>query len=570
MFGLAFIVPLVTLIILGVGVGITMAVVSNAFVKGVIFLTSTYKSNHLLTFTLQDYQFSLMPLVIIIFAAFSIIYVRKIFGLDRFYGPADSIYAAHRSDNELDVRRGLGSTLSAFISASGGASVGQYGPLVHFGATIGSAIRKFGGGTINLDIFIGCGVAGAISAGFGAPIAGVIFAHEAILRHFSLRAVAPIAVASISASWFTKQVFDFEPLINLADVRLDTLTLLPTALIAGPIFGLVAVLFMVSIRFSNKLASKLSFGFNFNIFLAVIICGGAGMLIPEALGLGTQTLRSIMSTGYEFQFLIFLFAAKIFLTATCIGFGLFGGVFSPALLVGATSGAIVGKFVSLVFQVNNAGHAIMLAMPICGMAAVASAVIGAPIAGVVIILELTMSYEFALGAMISVVVALIVSDALFGHSFFDRQLLDRGIDISQGRGHLKLMETEISHIISSDFVSISPSSNVQNTLKILSSAGKSEGYIIDKKQKLIGKVDIQSLVYETPSRQIPDLVQRKPITIKSDASLQQAIEVASGFVGESIPVVDRKNNKILGVVTEADLFQSYLRTQAQIVDLEKA
>ena len=71
MFGLAFIVPLVTLIILGVGVGITMAVVSNAFVKGVIFLTSSYNSNQLLTFTLQDHQFSLMPLVVIIFAAFS-------------------------------------------------------------------------------------------------------------------------------------------------------------------------------------------------------------------------------------------------------------------------------------------------------------------------------------------------------------------------------------------------------------------------------------------------------------------------------------------------------------------
>ena len=557
-------------VLVGLFFGCVMAAVSNFFVWTVQWLTSIRQSDLHSLFTIGNTDLSLAPVVCLTMAAMLIIFVRKFFGIDRWHGPADSIYAAHRADNELDIKSGLGSTLVALISAGGGASVGQYGPLVHFGATIGSAIRKFGGGTINLDIFIGCGVAGAISAGFGAPIAGVIFAHEAILRHFSLRAVAPIAVASISASWFTKQVFDFEPLINLADVRLDTLTLLPTALIAGPIFGLVAVLFMVSIRFSNKLASKLSFGFNFNIFLAVIICGGVGILIPEALGLCTQTLRSIMSTGYEFQFLIFLFAAKIFLTATCIGFGLFGGVFSPALLVGATSGAIVGKFVSLVFQISNAGNAIMLAMPICGMAAVASAVIGAPIAGVVIVLELTMSYEFALGAMISVVVALIVSDALFGHSFFDRQLLDRGIDISQGRGHLKLMETEISHIISSDFVSIDPSSNVQKTLKILSSAGKSEGYIIDKKQKLIGKVDIQSLVYETPGRQIPDLVQRKPITIKSDASLQQAIEVASGFVGESIPVVDRKNNKILGVVTEADLFQSYLRTQAQVVDLEKA
>ncbi len=82
------------------------------------------------------------------------------------------------------------------------------------------------------------------------------------------------------------------------------------------------------------------------------------------------------------------------------------------------------------------------------MAAVASAVIGAPIAGVVIILEMTMNYEFALAAMISVVVCLMVSDALCGHSFFDRQLLDRGIDVSQGRGHIEMMESPVLDIVS--------------------------------------------------------------------------------------------------------------------------
>ena len=82
------------------------------------------------------------------------------------------------------------------------------------------------------------------------------------------------------------------------------------------------------------------------------------------------------------------------------------------------------------------------------MAAVASAVIGAPIAGVVIILEMTMNYEFALAAMISVVVCLMVSDALFGHSFFDRQLLDRGIDVSLGRGHIEMMESPVLDIVS--------------------------------------------------------------------------------------------------------------------------
>ena len=82
----------------------------------------------------------------------------------------------HRTDNELDVKQGFASTLAAFISASGGASVGQYGPLVHFGATMGGFIRQITGSKITTDVFIGCGVAGAIAAGFNAPIAGVVFA----------------------------------------------------------------------------------------------------------------------------------------------------------------------------------------------------------------------------------------------------------------------------------------------------------------------------------------------------------------------------------------------------------
>ena len=119
-----------------------------------------------------DVSFSFAPVVSLLVAVAAILVVRRTFGIKRWHGPADAIHAAHRSDNELDVKSGFGSTLAAFISASGGASVGQYGPLVHFGATMGSFLRQTTGSTLSTDIFIGCGVAGAIAAGFNAPIAG--------------------------------------------------------------------------------------------------------------------------------------------------------------------------------------------------------------------------------------------------------------------------------------------------------------------------------------------------------------------------------------------------------------
>ena len=149
--------------ITGLGFGLIMALVSNGFVMGVRLLSSYRESRLFDLFQSEDFPISLGPIVGLLMAVGGILIVRRLFGIKRWHGPADAIHAAHRSDNELDVKSGFGSTLAAFISASGGASVGQYGPLVHFGATMGSFLRQRTQGVLSTDIFIGCGVAGATS-----------------------------------------------------------------------------------------------------------------------------------------------------------------------------------------------------------------------------------------------------------------------------------------------------------------------------------------------------------------------------------------------------------------------
>lgn len=563
MFGLAFIVPLVTLVILGVGVGITMALVSNAFVKGVIFLTSTYKSNHLLTFTLQEHQFSLMPLVVIIFAAFSIIYVRKIFGLDRFYGPADSIYAAHRSDNELDVRRGLGSTLSAFISASGGASVGQYGPLVHFGATMGSYLKQISKSNIPTDIFLGCGVAGAISAGFNAPIAGILFAHSAIIRHFSLKAVAPIAVSSLVAASFSQYFFGNNVAFEISSLPPNLISVIPLALVMGPIFGLISIIFMNSIRFTSMWGANSKLGHIKLTLIGASLCGMIGIFVPEVLGLGTETVRALLNNEIETEYLVILLIFKIIATAFCIGLGMFGGVFSPAIFIGAVSGAIIGSILTYL-----TGNNLILVFTIAGMAAVTSPVVGAPIAIVAVILELTASYDMALVSLGSVVTSSLTVSILFGYSFFDKQLLDRGIDIRRGRGHIGLTESSVSTIVSDEFLRLEAEEKNSTAIDKMVSAGVTEAYLLDNKNTFLGKIIITDIVKQNPNQLAKNFCIDNPLSIKTDASLQQCIEAASRFVGETIPVIDRQTNVLQGVVSEADIFQAYLKLQNNVIDLE--
>lgn len=560
-----FVKSIVVVIAIGLLFGLVMALMSNGFVKGVQFLSEERDVFSGLKIVIGSSSLSLAPLCGLFIAVGIILIIRRFFKITRFHGPADSIFAAHRTDNELDVRAGIGSTLAAFVSAAGGGSVGQYGPLVHFGATMGSFMRQHTGGRLSTDVFIGCGVAGAIAAGFNAPIAGIIFAHEAILRHFSLRAIAPIAIASITAAGVSKWLFGDSYLFAMDNINVDLIGLLPAALVSGPLFGLIAVLFMISIRISARFAASSGWSPAQLLLTAATLAGIIGMWVPEALGLGTGVVSSILNENTLDVSLIVLFVAKISLTALCIGFGMFGGVFSPALLVGATAGAILGRiFASIGILGTGPG------MAICGMAAVASAVIGAPISGVLIILELTMSYEFAVAAMLSVVTSSMVAHILFGHSFFDRQLLDRGIDVSLGRGHIEMMETYVADIAHGGYVQLDPNCSVNNAIKSMVKEEATEAYVLNDNNGFVGKLTLHALLSEKLDSFVIKHIQSDPISIKHDASLQQAIEIASNFVGENIPIINRDTNDFLGVVTEADLFKLYLGLQGRVADLERA
>ena len=171
----------------------------------------------------------------------------------------------------------------AMVSASGGASVGQYGPIVHFGATIGSIIRRFSIKTYTTDIFIGCGVAAGIAAAFGAPIAGIIFAHEAIIRHFSMRAIIPISIASISSVWFSDLMFENEIVFGFVGTNFDLAKFAPIALISGPLFGLIAVVFMMSVRKCVRLNAALTSSPLWVCLTAAVFVGLMGGFVPQVL-----------------------------------------------------------------------------------------------------------------------------------------------------------------------------------------------------------------------------------------------------------------------------------------------
>ena len=123
-------------------------------------------------------------------------------------GPPDVIQAVQLQSGMPDNKSGVVTSLAALISLGAGASVGQYGPMVYIGALIGNQTKRLNLAIPNLStVSIACGVAAAIAAAFNAPIAGLIFAHEAIVRHYSMQSFAPATVAATSGYVVANVIF---------------------------------------------------------------------------------------------------------------------------------------------------------------------------------------------------------------------------------------------------------------------------------------------------------------------------------------------------------------------------
>ena len=128
------------------------------------------------------------------------------------------------------------------------------------------------------------------------------------------------------------------------------------------------------------------------------------------------------------------------------------------------------------------------------MAAVSGAVIGAPLTAVLIVIELTQSYFLGLSTLVAVVIAVMVCDVSYGHSYFDRQLAKRGIDVSNGRTGLILMETSVTKYISTDVLKLDVDTLKSVAFAEMTKRNTTEGYLIEKNGKLAGKISILDLI----------------------------------------------------------------------------
>ncbi|WMC10179.1 chloride channel protein [Oceanimonas pelagia] len=282
--------------------------------------------------------------------------------------------------------------VAALIALGSGHSVGREGPTVHLGAGIASQIGQLSGRPPSqLRLLLGCGTAAAISAAFNTPLAGVLFAMEVVLMEYSLLGFAPIIAAAITASALTNGLLGTHAILEPVSLSLASYRELPGLLLTGLWVGLLAALFqrLVLVFIRLPLTSRAV-----RLLLAGAITGGLALVTPQILGSGYDTINLALSDGLPWPLLLGILAAKLLATAAAIGLGVPGGQIAPTLMLGVCAGSVAGAL--LPGASDPALYALL------GMAAMMSAVLHAPLAAIATVLELSLSAEAMLPAMVVV------------------------------------------------------------------------------------------------------------------------------------------------------------------------
>ena len=480
---------------------------------------------------------------------------------------ADVMEASTLRNARMSLNVGLGAAFMSAASLGCGASVGREGPIVHLGATLASALAR----RLHLSpgvgrTLLGCGVSAAIGSAFNAPIAGVFFALEVVIGHYGISAFSPVVISSVIGTIITRIHVGPDAAFQLPPQVLTSFWELPAFVLLGLVSALVALAVMRSIALVEWVHARVGLPRQIRPMLAGLATGLLALRFPEVLGVGYEATDRALRLGYDLQVLIMLAIAKAAASVVCIGSGFGGGIFSPALVIGAMVGGAFGTVASGIFPEFGSSPSLYA---ILGMGAVAACILGAPISTVIMIFELTTDYGVTLALMVAVAVASVTAGQLWRHSFFTWQLATRGIQLGR-RDQTVMRTTRVEAVLRRQVVRVGLAATLDE-LKALFVQRHLPIFVIDDDGRLVGSIHFEDLADAAfdPERAgqaitARDLVHRIPMALTPEDDLETALRLCEVNGEEHMPVVDNgQGMKVIGEVRHADLVLAYNRALLQ-------
>ena len=307
------------------------------------------------------------------------------------------------------------------LAIGGGLALGREGPSIQLGGMIGKGFARRKNALLTEErMLMSCGAGAGLAAAFGAPLAGVLFALEELHKNFSAEVLVSTMAASAVADYIAVNIIGLRPVFDFDVEHRIPLRLYWAVVLLGVILGILGVIY-------NKLLDKMQDFFDkfdskfISIGIMLVISFLMMFIYPTVLGSGNNLVKVISDGKFTLMALAVLFVAKLFFSTGSFGTGTPGGIFLPLLVIGAITGGLYSTFLSTVFGVEEY---YIKGFVIIAMAGFFSAIVRAPITGVILITEMTGNFMTLLSLVSASLVAYVVADLLGGEPVYD-QLMHR-------------------------------------------------------------------------------------------------------------------------------------------------
>lgn len=432
--------------------------------------------------------------------------------------------------------------LASALSIGSGGSVGREGPIIQIGSALGSWLgHAFRVPTWERITWLACGAGGGIAATFNTPIGGILFATEIILQEVSVRTLVPVALSTATASYVGRMFFGASPAFSIPERAVPLVGMAqPAQILAyaglGLVLGVLSELFIQSIYRSEDIFEAAIPGRPFlrhmvGMFAVGLILYGflrlAGHYYVE--GVGYSTIQDLLSgrmdaSGSLLAFVLLLFAVKLAVTSLTLGSGASGGVFSPALYLGAMSGEAYGLLLHQLLPRLNSPSA---RFAVVGMAGMVGGSTGAAVTAIVMVYEMTLDYAVIIPMTVTVALSYGVRTLISHESIYTLKLRRRGHAVPDALQANLAFGRRVSEFTDRNFSIFPASMPVGQFLDQAENLRKSRYFLTEEQGQARGVFifeDALRVLRETPDSRLEKVASTDFITIRERASLALLME----------------------------------------------
>lgn len=477
----------------------------------------------------------------------------------RGHGVPEVMYAVARRGGRIPPQVAAVKALASALCIGGGGSVGREGPIVQIGSALGSTVaRVTGAAESRTRILVACGAAGGIAATFNAPLAGVFFAMELILRDFTARSFGMVVLASVMASVIGRDAFGTTPFLHLPAFTVQHPVEYFLFAVLGVVAGAVGVLFT---RVLYWIEDACDFLWRWPEWVRPaaggVLLGLLLLALPEMYGVGYPVLERGVNGGYVLLFLLTLMLGKILATSLTIGIGGSGGVFAPSLFIGAMFGAFFGTVVHHALP-GVAGP--LGAYGLIGMGAVFAGAARAPITAVVIMFELTGDYSIILPLMAAIVLATGASNLLSNDTIYTLKLRRRGIDLDERASARALTVIRVREAMQAVTVTVPGDVGLAAAAAMVDNEPLGLAAVVDRDGTYSGVLTAQALADSLADGAHDDALAASiadpMVAVATDDTLDDALDVLDNAHGPGVPVIDAQTGGVVGWLTHSDVLRA--------------